>query len=141
MLQILVAAIFLSSSTFASVILEKHSTSGYVVPEWSFVKDCKVYSKGHVESTTTNNEGTVIGYSRKVSLFNIQTIKVLNHLAQSGEIEESQMPCDTGTTILKGRIGSNEIEIESLIDCGSKRVNQSPAADFLKTIARDLCGF
>ncbi len=131
-----------SSTTFAgTVILQKHAVSGYVMPEHSFVKDCKVYREGYMETETVNGDGTAIGTSRLLAGTQINIIRILNRLARRGSISETVNPCDIGTTIVKGFHGSQEVELESSLDCGSKRLNGSAAANVLRSMAQEICGF
>lgn len=131
-----------SSTTFAgTVILQKHAVSGYVMPEHSFVKDCKVYREGYMETETINGDGTAIGTSRLLAGTQINIIRILNRLARRGSISETVNPCDIGTTIVKGFHGPQEVELESSLDCGSKRLNGSAAANVLRSMAQEFCGF
>lgn len=111
------------------------------MPEHSFVKDCKVYRQGYMETETINGDGTAIGTSRLVAGTQINIIRVLNRLARRGSISETVNPCDIGTTIVKGFHGSQEVELESSLDCGSKRLNGSAAANVLRSMAKEICGF
>jgi hypothetical protein len=132
----------LSTSAFAStLILEKHASSGYTLPEYSFVKDCKIYREGRMESTTLGGDGTTTSFSRKVSAMHINTIRALNLLALAGEIVETPMPCDIGTTLIKGYTDTQVVELELAMDCGQKRTNESAAAYLLRSMAREICGF
>jgi hypothetical protein len=138
----LITLLLISTSTFAStLILEKHASSGFTIPEHSFVKDCKIYREGRMESTTLGGDGTTTSFSRKVSVMHINTIRALNRLALTGEMVETSMPCDIGTTLIKGYTDSHVVEIESAMDCGLKRTNDSSAANILGSMAREICGF
>lgn len=142
MLKILPVILLLSTSAFANtLLLEKHAASGYVMPEHSFVKDCKIYKEGFMESTTIHGNGTATGFSAKIPAMRIQAMRLLLKVAQSGTVEESVMPCDIGTVIVKGHYGEKEVELESSIDCGAKRVNKSPAASVLTSMAGEICAF
>lgn len=141
MIHFFVFLIISSASIASTLILEKNAASGYVLPERSFVKDCKVYSDGQLESTTVNGDGTGIGFARIVPSINIQAIKVLNNLARKGPVTITPIPCDIGTTTLKGYLENEEIVIDSAVYCREKRFNNSSAASVLRSIAREMCGF
>ncbi len=111
------------------------------MPEDSFVKDCKIYREGYMETETVNGDGTAIGSSRRIAGTQIQIIRILNRLARQGSISESINPCDSGTTIVKGFHGAQEVELESSLDCGARRLNESAAANVLRSMAKEICGF
>ena len=142
MSKILILFFLFSSTTFAgTIILQKHAVSGYVMPEDSFVKDCRIYREGHIETETVNGDGTAIGSSRMLAATQVHIIRILNRLARRGSISDSINPCDIGTTIVKGFHGKQEVELESSLDCGSKRLNESAAANVLRSMATEICGF
>ena len=137
------ALLLISFSSFAAphIILEKHAVSGYVMPEDSFVKDCKIYREGYLETYIKKGDGTSTGATMQVNAVQIASIRTLNQVAKRGTIRISPMPCDIGTVIVKGRIGSRVVELESSMDCGEKRLNKSYAASALRSMAESLCGF
>lgn len=142
MFKIFVLFFLFSSTSFGrTTILQKHAVSGYVMPEDSFVKDCKVYREGHMETETINGDGTAIGTSRKLATTQIHIIRILNRLARQGNFSESVNPCEIGTSIVKGFHGKQEVELESSLDCGSNKLNSSAAANVLRSIATEICGF
>src|SRR6478752_2844597 len=107
----------ISFSTFAAphMILEKHAVSGYVMPEDSFVKDCKVFREGYLETYIKKGDGTAVGATMKVNAVQIASIRTLLQVAKRGKIKISPMPCDIGTIIVKGHIGSRLVLLESSI--------------------------
>ena len=141
MLKILALFLFTTTSFAGTLILEKHAVSGYVMPEHSFVKNCKIFKEGTLEITIKNGDGTATGSSAILHPLRVRAIRALNRLALRGSIEESISPCDIGTVIVKGHHGGKEVEIESSLDCGSKRINKSYAARALRNMAEDICGF
>lgn len=138
-----IALFLISFSTFAAphVILEKHAVSGYVMPEHSFVKDCKIYREGYLETYIKKGDGTAVGATMQVNKVQVASIRTLLQVAKRGTIKISPMPCDIGTVIVKGHIGARLVEIESSMDCGEKRMNKSYAANALRSMAESLCGF
>lgn len=142
MSKIFILFLLFSTTAFAkTVILQKHAVSGFVMPEDSFVKDCKIYREGFMEAETINGDGTAIGTSRTLADTQVHIIRLLNRLARRGSISESVNPCDIGTIIVKGYHGKQEVELESSLDCGSKRLNGSAAANVLRSMASEICGF
>lgn len=94
-----------------------------------------------METETVNGDGTAIGTSRLLAGTQINIIRILNRLARQGGISDTVNPCDIGTTIVKGFHGIQEVELESSLDCGSKRLNGSAAANVLRSMAKEICGF
>jgi hypothetical protein len=134
--------LLLSPAAFArNVVLQKYSVSGYVMPEDSFVKNCKIFQNGHMQSETVNGDGTSIGTSRVIPSTQIHFIRILNRLAKGGSISETINPCDIGTTIVEGFYRGSMVLLESSLDCGSKKLNQSAAANVLRSMAKEICGF
>lgn len=142
MLKYAVLFCLLVSHAFgATVILEKKATSGYVMPEHSFVKECKVYREGYMESITKKGDGTISGFSKLVPQYEIRAIQGLLKVARFGKIKETPMPCDIGSKILKGYRLGKTVELDVAQDCGTRRLNTSYATPYLKSIANDLCAF
>ncbi len=133
----------ISFSTFAAphVILEKHAVSGYVMPEHSFVKDCKIYREGYLETYIKKGDGTAVGATMQVNRVQIASIRTLLQVAKRGTIHEGPVLCDAGTVIVTGHIGARDILLESSLDCSEKKVNKSYAARALRSMAESLCGF
>jgi hypothetical protein len=123
------------------VILENHALSGYVMPEDSFVKDCKIYREGYLETYIKKGDGTAVGSTMQVNAVQVASIRTLLQVAKRGKIMLSPMPCDIGTVIVKGHIGARIVELESSMDCGEKRMNKSYAANALRSMSESLCGF
>lgn len=94
-----------------------------------------------MQSQTINGDGTAIGTTRKIPRTQIHFIRILNRLAKRGSISETINPCDIGTTIVEGFYHGTEVLLESSLDCGSKKLNQSPAANVLRSMAKEMCGF
>lgn len=111
------------------------------MPEHSFTKDCKIFRNGHLETVTVNGDGIAIGASRQIAGTQVQIIRLLNRLARRGSISEAVNPCDIGTVIVKGFQGPREVELETSLDCGAKRLNDSAAANVLRSMAQEICGF
>lgn len=137
------ALLFLSSTAFAAphVILEKHAVSGYVMPEHSFVKDCKIYREGYLETYIKKGDGTAIGASMHVNAVQIASIRTLLQVAKRGHIEDQGVVCDAGTIIVTGHIGARAVLIENRLDCAEQKMNKSYAAKALRSMAESLCGF
>lgn len=138
-----VGLFLISFSTFAAphVILEKHAVSGYVMPEHSFVKDCKIYREGYLETYIKKGDGTAVGASMMVNRVQIASIRTLLQVAKRGTIKEGPVLCDAGTVIVTGHIGPKEVLIESSLDCSEQKINKSYAASALRSMAESLCGF
>jgi hypothetical protein len=141
MLKILALLLFTTSSFASTVILKKLAISGYVRPENSFVKECQVFQEGLVKTEITVGGGDVIKESRSVDIADITTIRRLNRDASEGKITEHVNPCDIGTVVLLGYQGLDIIELETSLDCQSRRLNISRAAMLLRNKAEDICGF
>ena len=94
-----------------------------------------------MQSETVNGDGTAIGTTRTIPSTQIHFIRILNRLAKRGSISETINPCDTGTTIVVGFHLGTEVMLESSLDCGSKKLNQSAAANVLRSMAKEICGF
>lgn len=137
------ALLFLSTTAFAAphVILEKHAVSGYVMPEHSFVKDCKIYREGYLETYIKKGDGTAVGATMQVNKVQIASIRTLLQVAKRGTISEGPVICDAGTVIVTGHIGSRDVLIENSLDCAEKKINKSYAAKALRSMAESLCGF
>lgn len=138
---ILVFLLLPATSFGATIILEKHVTSGDVPPQDSFVKDCQIYREGYMEAITINGDGTAIGFSTQVSDVQVNAIRVLNRIARKGTITESDVPCGNGETIVNGRIGGLIVELETTPECGPRRLNTSVAASILRNMAQSICQF
>lgn len=135
--------LFISSTVFAAphLILEKHAISGYVMPEYSFVKDCKIYREGYLETYIKKGDGTAIGATMQVNAVQIASIRALLRVANRGKIQTGPILCDAGTVILTGHIGAHEVLIDHRLDCAEQKVNKSYAAKALRSMAESLCGF
>ena len=133
----------ISFSTFAAphALIEKHAVSGYVMPEYSFVKDCKIYREGYLETYIKKGDGTAVGSTMQVNAVQVASIRTLLQVAKRGAIKISPMPCDIGSVIVTGHIGSHLVMLESSIDCGEKKLNKSYAASALLSMTESLCGF
>jgi hypothetical protein len=143
MLKFLLIFLISSSTSFtATTLLEKHRTSGYVMPEHTFRKECKIYKEGYMESVTEMGDGTALGFSNQVSQARIKLIEQLLKMAKTGAIKERPYPCDVGNNILKGYDASGElIELDIAIDCGKQRKNQHMVLPILTYLAEELCFF
>ncbi len=137
------ALLLISFSTFAAphLMVEKHAVSGYVMPEDSFVKDCKIYREGYLETYIKKGDGTAVGSTMHLNRVQVASIRTLLRVAEHGSLSITPMPCDIGTVIVKGHRAQHVVEIESSIDCGEKRLNKSYAASALRSMTESLCGF
>lgn len=138
-----IALFFISFSTFAAshLILEKHAVSGYVMPEHSFVKDCKIYREGYLETYIKKGDGTAVGGTMMVNKVQIASIRTLLQVAKRGTIHEGAVLCDAGTVVVTGHIGTKNVLLERSLDCSEKKMNKSYAARALRSMAESLCGF
>ena len=140
MLKIL-ALFFLTFPVFAAtLVLDKHVTSGFVAPEYRFVKDCHITSDRSVSITIVNGNGTATGYTRKVSASKMYYIRLLLQAARRGKIVKLPVLCDAGTNIVKGFLNGTTVVLDENIDCVSHRLNKSRATADLKKLARQICG-
>lgn len=117
-----------------------------LILEKTFKKDlaeheCRIYLEGHMEALSFDADRTAIGFSRILSPLSIYTLRILNRLAIKGKIQESLPLCHQGSTVLKGYEGESEVEVDTNIECGVQRSNQSPAAQVLRNMAKDICDF
>lgn len=137
-----IALFLISFSAFsATPILTKHATSGFVMPEHSFVKDCSVSSDGTVESKTVKGDGTAISFAKQIPQWQVGAIRRFNRLARKGKIIAGGVICDGGDLIQKGFWAGKEFVIDENFDCGESNKNTHPAAGYLRAIATNLCGF
>lgn len=124
-----------------TLILDKHVVSGYVLPEHSFVKDCKIYSDGTLESVAQYGNGTGDGFSKILKKRVVLEIRALNRAAKKGQIEEGPALCDAGTEIVNGYVGTKKVLLLSAPDCDIVMENKSRAARHLRKLAEKLCAF
>jgi len=138
-----IALFLISFSTFAAphLLIEKHAVSGYVMPEDSFVKDCKIYREGYLETYIKKGDGTAVGATMQVNKVQITSIRTLLQVAKRGKIEEGGVLCDAGTVIVTGHIGARSVLLESSLDCAEQKLNKSYAAKALRSMTESLCGF
>lgn len=144
---VLAATVFTALSAFAapSILLEKIQSSGYVMPQYRFARNCTILSNGKMrieikkpsESGEWQTKVTNIQLSQKLT----QTIKSQLMGAAMGEIIELPMPCDVGTRILRGHYNQRLVEIDSALDCNSHKFNKSESAKRLKDLSLRLCQF
>ncbi len=133
---------FLSANAFsATVVLEKHKTSGYVPPEHSFKKDCKIYREGYVESYTKNGDGTIMGFTHGVSSVRIFEIRQLLRVARKAGISDHGVRCDGGSETVTGHLANKPVMLKALLDCHSWKQRKGWAAQRLRNIATNLCAF
>ena len=111
------------------------------MPEDSFVKDCKIYREGYLETYIKKGDGTAVGATMHVNKVQIASIRTLLQVAKHGKISIGPVICDAGTVIVTGHIGARSVLIESSLDCSEKRLNKSYAAQALRSMAESLCGF
>lgn len=141
MIKLFLAFSILSSSAFAGVILEKHKTSGFVLPEHRFVKDCYVKSEGFVESYTKQADGTIMGFTHQVSQRKIWEIKQLLKVARKASIVSGAIRCDGGSESVTGHRNNKPVMLKDLKDCASNTYRTGWAANRLRNIASNLCAF
>lgn len=125
----------------ATVLLEKHATSGYVLPEDSFVKDCQIFREGSVESYTKKGDGTIIGFSKMVPRYEIWEIRQLLRLARRAPIADGGVICDAGNLAVTGHFARKPVLIVERKDCMSYKFRQGWASRRLQRIASQLCAF
>lgn len=139
--------LFLFLSLFAvnafagTVILEKHATSGLMIPENSFKKDCSIFREGYVESYTQRGDGTIIGFTHMVSKRKIFEIRQLLSAARHFAIVNGPILCDAGSISVYGHRGSGPVLLKDQKDCNSYKFRKGWAAQRLRNIAGNLCAF
>lgn len=142
MTKLFLLLILFSANAFsATVILEKHATSGLVIPENSFQKDCSIYREGYVESYTKKGDGTIIGFTHLVSKRRIFEIRQLMNVARHAAIVNGPVLCDGGSIIITGHRMSGPVLLKEQKDCNSYKFRKGWAAQRLRNIAGKLCAF
>ena len=134
--------LFVSSTSFAhTLMLHKHVTSGNVLPQDSFVKDCKVYREGFAVIRTKMGTRRTRVHSHNVSQRRVLLIRTLLRQAKDGTIATVGATCDGGDQMLHGYYRGDEFILDVNEDCGEHKVNQSPATPILASQAENICGF
>lgn len=132
----------LSLTAFASedreLILEKHTHSGYVPPEYTFQKDCTIYRNGNVEVTMVTG-GVASGFTAQISSWKVREIRELIRIAKFYKIVSGPVLCDGGTNVVTGHRAGVSVLIKEEIDCGSNKWRKGWAATRLKAIASQIC--
>ncbi len=142
MLKILLLTLIISTPTFAgTLILTKFVSSGYVQPEYSFVKDCKVFKEGHAQITQRVGQNPQTSKDIKVQIDKTFLIQALNLIAQKGKLKEEGTRCDAGIMLLDGYVGGEKVILDEDKDCESHYRNLSRATRYLKKLADSICGF
>ena len=143
MIKLFLVLSIISFNTFAAplTLLEKHATSGYVLPEHSFKKDCKIFKEGYVESYTKSGDGTIMGFTHGVSSARIFEIRQMIRLARKAGIVDKGVRCDGGSETVTGSFAGKPVMIKALLDCHSWKERTGWAAKRLRNIAKDLCAF
>jgi hypothetical protein len=138
MLKLLVLILVSLPGYSSTLLLEKHQSISHGE---AIARECKIYAEGFMESLTTRGNGTAVDTTQKVSKVSIKAMKVLAHLAGPGAIVEAGIPCEAGTRSVKVHTGSSEIELESTVECVSKRTNNSSASRVLLSMTESICAF
>lgn len=142
MQKFIILFLFVSTSAFAhTLMLHKHVTSGNVLPQDSFVKDCKVYREGFAVIRTKSGTHRSHTHTHSISRQRVLTIRALLRVARNGTIETVGATCDGGDQILHGYYKGSEFILDVNEDCGEHKVNQSPATPVLAAQAEHICGF
>lgn len=132
----------ISQYAFASpLLIEKHATSGLVIPENSFKKDCSIFRNGMISSVTFHGNGTGEGFAKMLPKKTMHALKGLVKLASHGEIENGPVMCDGGNNLLYGYQNGTKFIIDENYDCSSSSVNKHPASELLRKLTENLCGF
>lgn len=137
----LLLVLFTANAFAGTVILEKHATSGLVIPENSFQKDCSIYREGYVESYTKKGDGTITGFTHMVSKRRIFEIRQLMKAARRAEIANGPVLCDGGSIIITGHRPGGPVLLKEQKDCNSYKFRKGWAAQRLRNIAGKLCAF
>lgn len=120
------------------LILEKHTHSGYVPPEFAFQKDCAIFRNGDVEVTMVTG-GVASGFTAHISSGKVWEIRSLIRIARHYGIVSGPVLCDGGTNIVTGHRLGVSVLIKELKDCESNKWRKGWAATRLKKIASDIC--
>lgn len=144
MIKLFLILSMLSFSAFAAedreLILERHTHSGYVMPEYAFQKDCSIYRNGDVEVTMVTG-GVATGFTAKISSRKVWEIRQLLRIAKRFKIGTGPVICDIGTNVVTGHRGGLSILIKEQLDCASNKWRKGWAADHLMSIASSICQF
>jgi hypothetical protein len=133
---------FLSFSAFAShPLITKHVTSGYVLPEDRFVKDCSIQYDGVLQATVKMGDGSQHTNTRKLFVGQVLELKFLIRLASHKKITEGAVRCDGGDRIVTGFRNSQPVLIQEIKDCYSSRTRSGWAASRLRTRMSQYCNF
>lgn len=142
MLKFIFLLLVFSSTSFArTLILHKNVKSGFVRPQDSFMKDCKVYQEGYAVIRKKFGYYPTRITRRSVSFRRVLLINTLLNIAKNGHIDNRGAVCDAGDKLLYGYYRGDRFILDENKDCVGHKVNESPVTPFLKTHARQVCGF
>lgn len=144
MFKLFLVLTFLSLPAFAEdsreLILERHTRSGYVMPEHYFKKDCTIYRNGDVEVTIqTADSGS--GFTAKIHRRTVWEINQLLRVAKRRAIIVGPVMCDGGDDIVTGHRAGRSILVKQQKDCASNKWRKGWAAERLRKHAERICGF
>lgn len=142
MKTILIFSLFLTTNAFASDLLfEKHVKSGFIEEELSFERDCTLSSNRHLTITRREGMNSPETHTHHVGRQRVALIRSLLRLARNAQITDGEIQCDGGDNLLYGHSRGVKFIIDEEFDCGTSKVNQSQAAERLRRLARQMCGF
>lgn len=122
------------------LILERHTRSGFVMPEHYFKKDCTIYRNGDVEVVIqTADSGS--GYTARISARSVFEIRQLLLAAKQRAIIVGAVMCDGGDDIVTGHRSGRAILIKEQKDCSSNKWRKGWAAGRVRALASKICGF
>jgi hypothetical protein len=144
MFKLFLALALLSSTAFAEdsrvLILEKHAVSGYVPPDFSFKKDCQIFSNGNVEVMIVMSD-QASGYTAQLPYSKVAQINRYTRFAKYYSIVSGPVICDAGTLIVTAHRKGNPVLITERMDCASNKWRKGYPANRLRAIATAVCGF
>lgn len=133
---------FFSFSAFANhPLITKHATSGFVIPEDSFVKDCTIHYNGHIETLIKRGDGTQEATSGHLVSAAIFEMRYLLRLASLRSIVDNGVQCDGGSKNVTGYRNGKSVLLLDIKDCVSYKLRSGWAARRLRTRVTSYCGF
>jgi hypothetical protein len=142
MFKIFFVVLFLSSQSFAATLLiSKRVVSGFVQPEHTFIKDCRIYKNGDVQTSMVIGQSAPIREYNHISRAKILLINIYLELAKKGQIVDTGAICDAGSHVVEGFVKGQKVLLDENLDCGSHKENQSKAVPKLIKWSEKICGF
>ncbi len=131
-----------SASAFANhPLITKHATSGFTLPEDSFVKDCTISYNGTLKIHVKRGNGTEDSSLGTMTSSAITEMRYLLQLASYRSIVNNGVQCDGGNKKVTGYRNGKSVLLLDIKDCVSYRIRSGWAARRLRSRVTAACGF